>query len=173
MSGPSAYPRVTALVAGEPGAYADLYDRVGPRLLRAARVMLGGSGDAEDAVQELFVELCRHRDRFARVVDLDAYVFAMLRNGVWRRLKREKTERRHFGQLQRITPVATPEPESCLADDLSDALKTLPPEQREVIALKVDGGLTFGQIAEILGVNANTAASRYRYALEKLRRVLE
>jgi RNA polymerase sigma-70 factor (ECF subfamily) len=60
-----------------------------------------------------------------------------------------------------------------LADDLSDALKTLPPEQREVIALKVDGGLTFGQIAEILGVNANTAASRYRYALEKLRRVLE
>jgi RNA polymerase sigma-70 factor (ECF subfamily) len=60
-----------------------------------------------------------------------------------------------------------------LPDELEEALKSLPPEQREVITLKVDGGLTFAQIAEILKVNANTAASRYRYALEKLRRVLE
>ena len=45
-------------------------------------------------------------------------------------------------------------------------------DQREVIALKVDGGLTFAEVAACLGVSPNTAASRYRYALEKLRAAL-
>ena len=41
-----------------------------------------------------------------------------------------------------------------------------------MIALKIDGGLTFAEVAALLGVSANTAASRYRYALEKLRAAL-
>ncbi|OPX21729.1 MAG: hypothetical protein B1H04_06155 [Planctomycetales bacterium 4484_123] len=41
------------------------------------------------------------------------------------------------------------------------------------ISLKIDGQLTFAQIGEVLGISPNTAASRYRYALEKLRRLLE
>ena len=49
------------------------------------------------------------------------------------------------------------------------ALTQLPPEQREVIVLKVWGGLTFSQIAETLGMPANTAASRYRYGLTALK----
>ena len=52
---------------------------------------------------------------------------------------------------------------------LQRALLALPAEQREVVALKIDGGLTFAQIAQVMDVSINTAASRYRYALEKLR----
>jgi RNA polymerase sigma-70 factor (ECF subfamily) len=48
----------------------------------------------------------------------------------------------------------------------------LPAQQREVIALKIDGELTFAEIGQVMGTNANTAASRYRYALEKLRATL-
>ena len=44
-----------------------------------------------------------------------------------------------------------------------------PAEQRAVIQLKLWGGETFEQIAEMLGIPQNTAASRYRYALDKLR----
>jgi DNA-directed RNA polymerase specialized sigma24 family protein len=54
-------------------------------------------------------------------------------------------------------------------DDLAAAVASLPGEQREVIALKIDGGLTFAEIAAVTGTSPNTAASRYRYALEKLR----
>jgi RNA polymerase sigma-70 factor (ECF subfamily) len=64
-------------------------------------------------------------------------------------------------------------PESAPRDDLDHALALLPDDQREVIALKIDGGLTFAQIADVLNISPNTAASRYRYALEKLRSVLE
>jgi len=52
---------------------------------------------------------------------------------------------------------------------LERALAALPREQREVVALKIDGGLTFAQVAEVLGISPNTAASRYRYALGRLR----
>ncbi|MGD0390798.1 MAG: sigma-70 family RNA polymerase sigma factor [Tepidisphaeraceae bacterium] len=166
----TASPLVEGLARGQPESYAALYDRLGRSLLRVARVMLQASGEAEDAVQDVFVDLVRHRHRLAQVRDLDAYVFAMLRYAVGRRLQRQRLEQHH---LHRLTPVGADTRDPCLPDELEEALKSLPPEQREVITLKVDGGLTFAQIAEILKVNANTAASRYRYALEKLRRVLE
>ena len=52
------------------------------------------------------------------------------------------------------------------------ALRALPAEQREVVHLKVYEAMTFQQIADLLGLSLNTAASRYRYATEKLRQSL-
>ena len=53
---------------------------------------------------------------------------------------------------------------------LADSLKLLPAEQREVVVLKVWGDLTFDEIGEQLSVSPNTAASRWRYAMEALRK---
>jgi RNA polymerase sigma-70 factor (ECF subfamily) len=55
---------------------------------------------------------------------------------------------------------------------VTSAVAALPPTQREVIALKIDGGLTFAEIASVLGTSINTVASRYRYALEKIRTMI-
>ena len=49
-------------------------------------------------------------------------------------------------------------------------MERLPDEQKEVLTLKIWGGQTFDEIAKILGVSLNTAASRYRYAMEKLKK---
>ena len=57
-------------------------------------------------------------------------------------------------------------------DDLAAAVATLPEAQREVVALRIDAGLSFEEIAAATGTNPNTAASRYRSALEKLRLAL-
>ncbi len=54
-------------------------------------------------------------------------------------------------------------------DALDKALNQLRADERELIALKIDGELTFAQIAAVLGINANTAASRYRYAIARLK----
>jgi hypothetical protein len=53
---------------------------------------------------------------------------------------------------------------------LAESLKLLPAEQREVVVLKVWGDLTFDEIGEQLSISPNTAASRWRYAMEALRR---
>jgi RNA polymerase sigma-70 factor (ECF subfamily) len=169
MTQPAANPLVRALANGQPEAYGVLYDRLGPALLRAAHVMLSQSGEAEDAVQDVFVELVRHRNELAHVRDLDAYVFAMLRHNVGRRISRQRNERKH---LSKMTVTQTTSSSLSADDDLAGALAGLPPRQREVIALKFDGSLTFSQVAEILGVSPNTVASRYRYAIQKLRRLL-
>jgi len=55
---------------------------------------------------------------------------------------------------------------------IEDAMRKLQPNYREVVTLKTWGGLTFAEIAEALEIPANTAASRYRYGLEELRRVM-
>jgi RNA polymerase sigma-70 factor, ECF subfamily len=160
-----------ALAAGDPQAYAALYDRLGARLLRVARAMLRDRQNAEDAVQDVFVGLVKSRQRLLLVQDLDAYVFAMLRHGISQRLRQSQMERHQLTLLAMALPPTAPAPVEN-DPDLDRALQELPAEQREVIALKIDGDLTFAQIAQVLGISPNTAASRYRYALEKLRRML-
>jgi RNA polymerase sigma-70 factor (ECF subfamily) len=58
------------------------------------------------------------------------------------------------------------------SQQIEKAIQSLPDYYKEVIILKIWGDLTFEQIAETLDIPMNTAASRYRYALERLRRSL-
>jgi RNA polymerase sigma-70 factor (ECF subfamily) len=164
-----------SLAAGDPEAFAAVYDRLALRLLGAARTMTGSAAEAEDVVQDLFVELARGRARLAAVADLEAYVFTMLRNAVRRRGRRAALDRRAVLAIAagREASGAFAEPAAELPDDaLAAAVAALPDAQREVVALKIDAGLTFAEIAAVTGTSLNTAASRYRYALEKLRTAL-
>ena len=56
---------------------------------------------------------------------------------------------------------------------LQKAIGQLPDNFRDVLVLKIWGELTFAQVADTLGIPANTAASRYRYALEALRKIVK
>jgi len=163
-----------SLAAGDPDAFAALYDRLAVRLLGAARTMTGSSADADDVVQDLFVELARGRARLAAVADLEAYVFTMLRNAVRRRGRRAAIDRRAVLAIAagRRATDAFAETAELPDDALAAAVAALPDAQREVVALKIDAGLTFAEIAAVTGTSLNTAASRYRYALEKLRTAL-
>jgi RNA polymerase sigma-70 factor (ECF subfamily) len=170
MTRPSATPLVNALASGDSAAYAALYDRLGRSLLRVARAMLKSDADAEDAVQDVFLQLARRRELLVQVADLDAYVFTMLRHTAGQMAQRRQQERQ---QLSHVPPPVASDSERAVADDLDLALGRLPVEQREVIALKLDGDLTFAQIGEVLNISPNTAASRYRYAIARLRQSLE
>lgn len=160
------------LASGDPEAFASLYDRLASRLYNTARTMTASLPDAEDAVHDLFVELARRRDGLARVADLDAYVFTMLRHAVSRRRRRRDVDRRALDaigrQRARSGRLETP-PVEPSDDALTAAMAVLPPAQREVLALKIDGGLTFAEIAAVIGTSINTAAGRYRYAIAKIR----
>ena len=64
-------------------------------------------------------------------------------------------------------------PDDDWREQVQAAVKRLPPEQAEVVVLKIWEEMTFAEIAEVLGESLNTTASRYRYALEKLSRSLQ
>lgn len=160
-----------ALVAGREEAFAALYDAYAARLFAAACGMLASREEAEDAVQDVFVGLVQARARLGRVENLKAYLFASLRHAAVRRARRAKTPLLDTAQV--ALPTADAGPDAEISRRLERALRRLPPEQREVIALHVDGGLTFAEVAAVLGVSPNTAASRYRYAVEKLREAMK
>jgi RNA polymerase sigma-70 factor, ECF subfamily len=158
------------LAEGRGDAFAALYDRFGGALFRVALAMLGSRQDAEDAVQDVFVSLVRARRRLADVDNLRAYLFASLRHAA---LKLSTARKRDCTDLNSIPAPESGSVEIDRSVRLEQALQRLPAEQRELVALKVDRGLTFLEIASLLGISTNTAAGRYRYALEKLRAALE
>ncbi len=165
MAGSMAEDLKAGLAAGDEVAFAALYDQLGARLYRAALRWTGSTDQAEDVVQETFVALVRYRRNLRQVTDLEAYVFTMLRHAASRR--RPKIP---MLSLASIDLPANPAP--ARDDGLDRALKHLPDSQRQTIALKIDGGLTFAQIGRVMGVSQHTAASRYRLGLDKLRQRL-
>jgi RNA polymerase sigma-70 factor (ECF subfamily) len=172
-SGPD--PLLDTLVAGRTEALSVLYDRFGQRLYRTAWGMLGRREDAEDAVQEVFAALVRSRGRLKEVEDMTAYLFTALRRAAGRLANRRAKGPAVSDEAVRQAAARSGHGERSVvqSERLERALGALPCEQREVIAMKIDGELTYAQISQATGVSINTAASRYRYALEKLRVSLE
>jgi RNA polymerase sigma-70 factor, ECF subfamily len=98
------------------------------------------------------------------------YLATIVRNQCYTALRnRRRRPESPAPLLEPAAPGATEE-ERMIVDA---ALKALPPEQREVIYLKVFEGMTFQEIGERCGCGLNTAASRYRYALGALRATLQ
>jgi len=155
----------------------DLYKRHGEVLYRYLLFRLGSAEDAEDVLQEAFCRFARYDLRWKLIRDPRAFVFRVARNEANRFLRR-KIGRREGETMIRAdggggfaTAFVVPE-EPTLAFLMSRA-DGLPEEQKEVVFLKVFNGLTFREIGSVCGISANTAASRYRYGIEKLREVLE
>ncbi len=160
--------------ASEYDAWTTWFQLHGPKLLLCARQWTPSLADAEDVVQEAVVRFWRHQrhlggDPMALLVTSMRRAALDLARRDFRRTRREERS---------LEPDAvSPEPAlfgGKLEHDerrvaIEQALQRLPSDQREVLVLKIWGELTFQQIAAELEIPANTAASRYRYALAALR----
>jgi RNA polymerase sigma-70 factor (ECF subfamily) len=151
----------------------ELYGRHGEDLYRYLVFRLGSAEDAEDVLQECFCRFARYDLRWRLVRDTRAFVFRAARNEVNRFLRRKLGRRKGDAVIMEgarsgftAAFVVPEEPSSAL---LLRAAEGLPQEQKEAVFLKVCDGLTFREIASVCGVSTNTAASRYRYGIEKLR----
>ena len=154
----------------------ELYDRYGEKMYHYAALRLGSPEDAEDVLQETFCRLARSSVRWAFVRDPKAFAFAVLRNEASRFLARRARRREEGVSVSagwdRLASVID-DPADIPSAELARALAGLPDEQREVIVLKIFQDFSFKEIASVCGVSVNTAASRYRYGIEKLRARLE
>jgi len=144
-----------------------LYEAKAPKLLLYGRALGLSHSESEDVLQETFLALLqRPRPDCPEHYCLRSFRNRALnyRRSLWRRLTRELESRRWFEpsagetELERAAMVS---------------LQRLPRDQREVVVLKVWHQYTFEEISALLDIPANTAAGRYRYGLEKLRRALK
>ena len=156
----------------------------GPKLLLFARQQTRRQEDAEDILQEALVKLAKKVDQQTFVGGQEAwmpFLYTQIRREAIdlgrrndRRKKREDTvvedEKRQSGGEDTWFESAGYDEER--RGMLEGALKELPKKFSEVIVMKVWGGRTFAEIGEILDISMNTAASRYRYGIEALRKRL-
>lgn len=159
--------------------WATILDQWGDRLYLYARQFVSCEAEAADVVQEAFVRTWRRQaDRPTPETELPVLLFGTVRHAaldqVRRTRRRQLRETRGGEHLYAETPLfERPFERQEQQEELELALMKLPPEQREVVSLKIWGGLTFREIAETTGESPNTTASRYRLALATLRHNLE
>lgn len=123
---------------------------------------------AQEVVQELFLKLARDADVLAKAESERAVIFTMTRNLALDCLRRRSREQKVLEECLQDAPGWF-EPAPADHGLLITALAELPEEQRSVVHLHVWEDLGFREIGEMLGLPTQTVASRYRYALEKLR----
>jgi RNA polymerase sigma-70 factor (ECF subfamily) len=154
----------------------EIYDRYGGKIFGYLMMKLGSHSDAEDVFQEVFLRLARPSLRRRFVRSQRAYVLKAACNEANRFLESRVRDRagtrqvRDSGEFIRSAIQGPSLEEEALA---AEVLAQLPAEQREVIVLKIFEGLTFREIAAVCSLRPNTAASRYRSGIEKLRALLE
>jgi RNA polymerase sigma-70 factor (ECF subfamily) len=145
-----------------------LYEQKAAGLILYGRALGLSHSEAEDVLHETFVALLKlgKRPEEPEHYALRAYRNQALnyRRKLWRRLARELESARWFERRADETEAEA---------EAMGRLAQLPPEQREVIVLKIWHGMTFEAIGRLFEISPNTVAGRYRYGLNKLRLCLK
>ncbi|MBU0534227.1 MAG: sigma-70 family RNA polymerase sigma factor [Candidatus Omnitrophica bacterium] len=149
-----------------------IYDNIGRNLYKYMLSILCSHTKAEEVMQNLFVAIAEKRNRLSRARNLTSYIFAMAKNQAMDFLRSEPKNEKNIEDYKNIITVrdnTTDKLNDEEIEKITNALFFLPLKQREVITMKFFQGMTFEDIAKALNISLNTAASRYRYGIEKLK----
>ena len=171
---------IACLAAGDDDALADVFDRFGPSVYRAALNVLRQGSAAQDVVQDVFVDLWSHPERFDPTIGtLRGFLVLLARRRsvdiLRSELRRIARQERHH----RLLPTPRP-PSPCeqvtdadAANAVRTAVSMLPEGQRRVVELAYFQGLSCREVARIAGIPEGTAKSRLRLARAKLESALD
>jgi len=167
------------LAAGDDRALAEIFDRLAPAVYGGAFRVVGYPA-AQDVVQDVFVELWSHPDRYDPASGtLRTYLTVLARR---RALDLIRSELRRVARQERSHRLAPGQPDrspceevmaSEAAATVRAALRLLPDNQRRIVELAYFGGLTCQEAAKVAGIPEGTAKSRLRLALAKLGTLLD
>jgi RNA polymerase sigma-70 factor (ECF subfamily) len=162
---------------GSREALQGIYEKYKDDLITLAAALLMDVNSAEDVVHDVFVSFISSARRFRLTGSLKGYLATCVANKARNRIKAK--HRCNSTAREEANPVATdsnnPLQRAIFGEELwqlSRALEQLPYEQREVLILHSFSGMEFKTIAEAVNVSINTIQGRYRYAMDKLRSLL-
>ncbi len=180
---PSDADLLSAFAKGDAAALRALVERYRPALFSWLLGMTGNHADAEDLFQDIWFRVIRHAERF-NDVSFKAWLWKIARNLVIDSRRKRKPDvsldavddEDEQPLVDQLAAGGAGPAESVERDDLTKrvmrAVTSLPEVQREVFLMRVQGNLSFGEIAASLGVPLNTALGRMHDAMTKLRKLL-
>jgi RNA polymerase sigma-70 factor (ECF subfamily) len=153
----------------------NIYDKYKDNLVTLAAALLTDVAAAEDVVHDVFIGFIASADKFRLTGSLKGYLATCVANNA---RNRNKAGRRHQNTEATLVRPSANQPDAAAMfgeelRQLSLALRQLPYEQREVLLLHSYSGMKFKAIAQQQNVSINTVQGRYRYALDKLRSLLD
>ena len=161
---------------GSRDALQRIYEKYVVYLITLATALLNDVNAAEDIVHDVFVSFAQSAERLRLEGSLKAFLSTCVVNRVRDRKRSQQRQPIALDEEQAIcTRTRGPELAAVCQESLqrlSRVIAQLPYEQREVLLLHIHGGLMFKQIAKSQQVSINTVQSRYRYAMGKLRAML-
>jgi RNA polymerase sigma-70 factor, ECF subfamily len=151
-----------------------IVDEHGPHVFRLARRILGSGPDAEDMVQEVFLEVFQFRQKKA----VDNWAGLLCRMAIHRALDRLRRRRKMdpLNMIEVSDPGDAPLDKAVageLAERLRNAIARLPDRQAAVFSLRYFDDLSYEQIAEILGIEPSAVGSALHKARVKLQFLLD
>jgi len=149
-----------------------LYDEHASALFAFVLNLTRSEADTRDVLQDIFCRLASRPTLLSGVREVRPYLLRMAYRTVIDRHRRNEVRRRHAVEPVELFVPSHDGDETLFHEALARAMSELPAEQRAVVHLKLWQGLTFDEIARSLDLPPNTAASRYRYGLDKLRALL-
>lgn len=159
------------ILTGDEGAFRELYRRHTPRLYQFVLRFLGGAEmDAEDVVQEVWIQAARRLDGFRWEARLETWLTAIALN-----VARDQLRKRYRrGGQQDVDTVELASPMTPMSErlDLDAAIAALPDGYRTVLVLHDVEGFKHHEIAEALGISTGTSKSQLSGARRVLRRLL-
>ncbi|MFM9886518.1 MAG: RNA polymerase sigma factor [Burkholderiales bacterium] len=172
-----------AYAAGDAAAFDVLYARHRGPVFRFVRRQVRDDGAAQEIFQDVWMRLIKARARYVPTAKFTTWVFTIAHHRMMdyfrasgQHVEYVAFEPDHGDDAPAIDPpaAASERPDAMLerkrlASRIVAALEELPPAQREAFMLQQEGDLTVEDIAMITGTNRETAKSRLRYALAKLR----
>lgn len=145
-----------------------------PHLRAFARTLTGDPTAADDLAQDAMIKAWDARESFQIGTNMKAWTFMILRNQFYSEKRRSWRQSQLDQEAAERTLVAVDDPEAPVAlDELRQALKTLPEEQREALILVGAGGFAYEEAAEICGCAVGTVKSRVSRARRALQATLE
>jgi len=165
--------------AGEVSAFEDLYSRHRGPLFRFMMRQVREHGTAEELYQDVWQKVITARERYRPDAKFSTWLYQIAHNRLtdhWRALShRPPPPEDAVERAEREPDPQTPERQLSAFEErrrLQLALEELPPDQREVVMLRLEQELSLEEIGEITGVGRETVKSRLRYAMDKLRQRL-
>jgi len=170
------------VAVGDRSALEELFQRYRAIAYRVAYRLLGREADALDAVQDGFVKVLMHLDRFRGHSSFKTWLLRIVSNAALDLGRQRKRDLRMSqppadDSPDRFGPADLPAPDTELAradlrQKIDAALVRLPESQRQTFVLHVDGGLSYRQVADAMGISIGTVMSRLFYARQKLKLLL-
>jgi RNA polymerase sigma-70 factor (ECF subfamily) len=171
---------------GDPRAFELLLERHQKPIFQFVFRSVGVKAVAEELTQETFLRVIKQKDHYEERARFTTWLYTLARNlciDHSRRMQHRRAksldavDEEGHSLLERTADKALSVERQAVSEELQKklraAIETLPDDQREVFLLREEADLSFKEIAEIVGISENTVKSRMRYALTKLRSLLE